>query len=1554
MGGNSHDGHWNHPQRSHRKEKTPESDQDWEDHEDDTRENSLHKGRARLDERLAQNHSTRGEETMLDNDEEENSKMLLNLGDTVSFQYDLGDYLHDDPELSLDPLHSRELYKADTQNIFLLLCQKAKDPTSWVDPKKLPSMFRFALRRPLMPERELHWNLEDVGIDPFLGFLDCISNTSEGSPLRPRQILKGILYSEEGRAHVSRRYERLPKGLSLLTKCVDDTDAADDEPTHQDEMTAELWTVFNNVEARKIRLEDAPTRYRDILSAFDCNNDELAEWLEDLEIPSDHVDHGSHRAELSKGPGSPRVATSPMLVKEIAGLVRLYRSNEIQLEDFLSLLREIRDGSTFEEDVMMEYVRNSSYNAEAVAGLLLVESDSTSSSGSDCAIAAEEEPSRYPLATSNPGKSTLGDSINQDLKEEFAAIYRDVLCSQMPFDNALLRFRKLLGDPDMSNAVLSKNLVAYNVPPDLFFGGENLSETPPKLDGNVEEAQITRFKKPRITLRLPARFSSPTSARDLNSTSAASSSVSTHCGTADVGFTEEEVPQMPRHDDHDATLETRAATAPSAILQSSPRKPSAAASSEGVSSAEQQSPVAQAKQPPERRRKDGSCQTGLATLLAQETHSMGLEKSGNLQDLVSTGISTDITEPDPEPAVTEFAHSVEPPTFVQPLPCNRPDRCKQSTKAKPEPPKPRAGTPMPGVSLPLSVLAQRRSESAGIEWKRYVGCSVGNPSEEMYDCSRLSISPEKGTSVDLFGLPIPTEDARDLAKAMHLPPDFAEARIRSRTPRRVKSKMFKKATANVTLPSPKRKSSANSEAGHRKMRKQKATESDVFAAEGQDHDDFIRSLFNPFILSQSGIACGWCLEMKCLCGRSKETTDDEASKNPSSSPMERNSRPLLLEQPSFPVAKSEHTSTSDPSQHPAEKPGKACVSGTLRTDEAVNAAPALTSIAKKYRITLDTLTGVEKERKSDDQSAGYLLARDETTSGRTEHVEFSSQDDCPTIKGVNSSSEASGQWSSGRGKETAPSPTPKLTSREFSPLPGVRHIMVDDVGLISPNSRGSSFSIEPKGLGLVDQSDQDEIAAPDELMTPLSRCPSSSSRSALLESSAQAQSDDIELADAAMPLLSRCPFRSSEPARLESSTKTKARETAVQNELMPSLLPCSPPTPRLRTLELPSRVMDSSCSTEERQAEQAGSGAFHQRRASIGAASGNGTPSVSAKELKAQRRRYKLFDRNRRARQAMSYAEALDQVLEEGRCEHKSYFVVMAELRHKRIQANLQARQYRFFQSSNNLSGPSGQTVALSKLFDKYRGSRTPSKTLLPIYWLTSIALGADEAIESPDTIGVEGSMKYLGDLGVNLDEVVVLAVLAELQAPTMGEFSREGFIQGWKTYRHYPLPQTVSPSPPSSPQNADHSHSHRSADTLSKQQALVPQFRRHLLTAPDFFKRTYKHTFLIARTPGQKSVALDTAIEYWRLLFSAPSLAWHSRSTPWLEWWIEYLEGRWKKSVNRDMWDQTGVFVTRCLSDESMGWWSEDGAWPGVLDEFVGFVREKREGGEGARMETE
>lgn len=58
---------------------------------------------------------------------------------------------------------------------------------------------------------------------------------------------------------------------------------------------------------------------------------------------------------------------------------------------------------------------------------------------------------------------------------------------------------------------------------------------------------------------------------------------------------------------------------------------------------------------------------------------------------------------------------------------------------------------------------------------------------------------------------------------------------------------------------------------------------------------------------------------------------------------------------------------------------------------------------------------------------------------------------------------------------------------------------------------------------------------------------------------------------------------------------------------------------------------------------------------------------------------------------------------------------------------------------------------------------------------------------------------------------------------------------------------------------------------------------------------------------------------------------------------WQEYLEANWTKSVNRDMWNQTLEFFLKVLQDEDLTFWSEDGAWPGVIDDFVAWAKVKR-----------
>ena len=55
---------------------------------------------------------------------------------------------------------------------------------------------------------------------------------------------------------------------------------------------------------------------------------------------------------------------------------------------------------------------------------------------------------------------------------------------------------------------------------------------------------------------------------------------------------------------------------------------------------------------------------------------------------------------------------------------------------------------------------------------------------------------------------------------------------------------------------------------------------------------------------------------------------------------------------------------------------------------------------------------------------------------------------------------------------------------------------------------------------------------------------------------------------------------------------------------------------------------------------------------------------------------------------------------------------------------------------------------------------------------------------DNPDGIGIEGSMQFLSDIQVKLDEVACLGVAELLKSPSMGESTREGFVAGWRSVK--------------------------------------------------------------------------------------------------------------------------------------------------------------------------
>ena len=70
--------------------------------------------------------------------------------------------------------------------------------------------------------------------------------------------------------------------------------------------------------------------------------------------------------------------------------------------------------------------------------------------------------------------------------------------------------------------------------------------------------------------------------------------------------------------------------------------------------------------------------------------------------------------------------------------------------------------------------------------------------------------------------------------------------------------------------------------------------------------------------------------------------------------------------------------------------------------------------------------------------------------------------------------------------------------------------------------------------------------------------------------------------------------------------------------------------------------------------------------------------------------------------------------------------------------------------------------------------------------------------------------------------------------------------------------------------------------------------------------------------------------------------MPWKTASHDWLSLWKSYLGEKYTRSVNRDMWNMTLTFAFKTMEDETLSFWSADGAWPSVIDDFVDWCKEK------------
>ncbi|KAG2117152.1 defective in Cullin neddylation protein 1, partial [Suillus discolor] len=215
-------------------------------------------------------------------------------------------------------------------------------------------------------------------------------------------------------------------------------------------------------------------------------------------------------------------------------------------------------------------------------------------------------------------------------------------------------------------------------------------------------------------------------------------------------------------------------------------------------------------------------------------------------------------------------------------------------------------------------------------------------------------------------------------------------------------------------------------------------------------------------------------------------------------------------------------------------------------------------------------------------------------------------------------------------------------------------------------------------------------------------------------------------------------------------------------------------------------------------------------------------------------------------------------------------------------------------------------TSKLNALFEKYKGE-----------------------YPSGDEISIDGTIQLCQDLKVDPENVVLLAVAYELKSPRVGEWNKKGWVEGW---------------------------SRLGCDTIDGMKDALTRLRAKLGSDSTYFHKVYDHTFSFARTEGQRSLAIDTALAFWNLLLPTGltggalkhdltgedidmdgegSFGWTDEHT---QWWFQFLTEKGGKGVSKDTWMMLFDFI-RSIDSQFLTHDAE-AAWPSAIDDFVAWAR--------------
>ena len=256
---------------------------------------------------------------------------------------------------------------------------------------KLPAMLRYALKRPLMPQRDLENKLKELGCG--------LPPTTIGLSGREQNLLLGIDI-DDSRHHPSAQYHDLIVGGWLSpgqkikypeVRTTHDTEPGLEEVREREaqeedeELYRQLHATYALFKKGTSDIGEAMERYRYFLEAPDISKDDLALRLEDFGIPKEHIlgpKPELDRAALRKSPQQTyKLQDSSFLqssaeandheldevVKEIKNIVLAYRWGDLKLAEAVSFVSKRLEGLIIDEPCFSRLMSSTDLTPELAA-----------------------------------------------------------------------------------------------------------------------------------------------------------------------------------------------------------------------------------------------------------------------------------------------------------------------------------------------------------------------------------------------------------------------------------------------------------------------------------------------------------------------------------------------------------------------------------------------------------------------------------------------------------------------------------------------------------------------------------------------------------------------------------------------------------------------------------------------------------------------------------------------------------------------------------------------------------------------------------------------------------------------------------------------------------------------------------------------------------------------------------------------------------------------------------------------------------------------------------